>query len=254
MDFERSRLMNNISVLIKEKGLKVGELENKVGISAGYISKMTKADSESMPGIDLIYKLAQELEVSVEALVCGDFNKSNDNLLFLIRFLHSLEEDVNLHRHEWESFETYGALQKEYAFPDLPMMTRTLEVNLQQKESAFQFVSAFKKDANLTVTKDNFCGFVPELGTVLLFKLDNHLPEGRKTEFEMYVIEDRGGGDEPITPMCSSLDSDGEVSPYITDLYNCLLKHSKDIKVSEETRTLINRYLSNREPSELPFN
>ena len=55
MDFDRTKLMTNITVLIKERGMRIGELENRVGISAGYISKMTKADNESMPGIDLIY-------------------------------------------------------------------------------------------------------------------------------------------------------------------------------------------------------
>lgn len=254
MDFDRTKLMTNIAVLIKEKGLRIGELENRVGISAGYISKMTKADNESMPGIDLIYKLAQELEVSVEALVRGDFNKSNDNLLFLVQFLHSLEEDINTHRDEWISFSDYGGLQTEYGFSDLPMLTRTLDVDMKENDSAFRFISEFRKDAKLTVTKENFCGFVSFIGTVLLFKLENHLPEGKRAEFELYAFQDRGGGDEPLIPICSSLDSEGELAPYLKDLYNCLLRHSKDIQISEEARRMINAYLQNRDPSELPFN
>ena len=134
------------------------------------------------------------------------------------------------------------------------MLTRTLEVSMKEKDSSFRFVSEFKKDTNLTVTKENFCGFVSSIGTVLLFKLENHLMEGRKTEFEMYALEDRGGGEEPLIPICSSLDSDGEIAPYLMDLYNCLLRHSKDIQISEETRRLINGYLRSRDPSELPFN
>lgn len=253
MDFDRTKLMTNITVLIKEKGMRIGELENRVGISAGYISKMTKAENESMPGVDLIFKLAQELEVSVEALVCGDFNKSNDNLLFLIRFLHSLVEDINIHRDEWRQFTDYKALRTEYDFPDLPMLTRTLEVNMKEKASSFRYVSEFRRDANLTVTNDNFYAFVSGIGPLLLFKLENHLPEGQKTEFELYAIN-MGSSDEQVIPMCSSLDSDGEIAPYLMDLYNCLLRHSKDIQISEETRSLINGYLRNRDPSELPFN
>ena len=253
MEFDRTKLMTNITALIKEKGLRIGELENKVGISAGYISKMTKAENESMPGIDLIFKLAQELEVSVEALVCGDFNKSNDNLLFLIRFLHTLEEDINLHRIEWRQFADYKALRTEYDFPALPMLTGTLEVNMKRKKSAFRFVSDFRSDANLTVTNDNFYAFVSGIGPLLLFKLDNHLPEGRKTELELYAVN-MDSGDETHTPMCSSLDRDGEIAPYLMDLYNCLLRHSKDIQISDETRNLINGYLRSRDPSELPFN
>lgn len=249
MEFDRTKLMTNIIALIKEKGIRIGELEKRIGISAGYISKMTKAENESMPGIDLIFKLAQELEVSMEALICGDFNKSNDNLLFLIQFLHSLIEDINIHRDEWRQFTDYNALRTEYDFPALPMMAETLE----ERDAAFRYVSGFKLDAKLTVTNDNFYAFVSGIGPIVLFKLENHLPEGRKTELELYAIN-MDSDEESVIPMCSSLDSDGEIAPYLMDLYNCLLRHSKDIQISDRTRNLINGYLRSRDPSELPFN
>lgn len=249
MEFDRAKLMTNIIALIKEKGIRIGELEKRIGISAGYISKMTKAENESMPGIDLIFKLAQELEVSMEALICGDFNKSNDNLLFLIQFLHSLIEDINIHRDEWRQFTDYNALRTEYDFPALPMMAETLE----ERDATFRYVSGFKLDAKLTVTNDNFYAFVSGIGPIVLFKLENHLPEGRKTELELYAIN-MDSDEESVIPMCSSLDSDGEIAPYLMDLYNCLLRHSKDIQISDRTRNLINGYLRSRDPSELPFN
>lgn len=249
MEFDRAKLMTNIIALIKEKGIRIGELEKRIGISAGYISKMTKAENESMPGIDLIFKLAQELEVSMEALICGDFNKSNDNLLFLIQFLHSLIEDINIHRDEWRQFTDYNALRTEYDFPALPMMAETLE----ERDATFRYVSGFKLDAKLTVTNDNFYAFISGIGPIVLFKLENHLPEGRKTELELYAIN-MDSDEESVIPMCSSLDSDGEIAPYLMDLYNCLLRHSKDIQISDRTRNLINGYLRSRDPSELPFN
>ena len=254
MEFDRARLMNNITFLIKEKGLKVGELENSVGISAGYISKMTKAENESMPGIDLIYKLAQKLDVSVEALVNGDFNRSNDNLLFLIKFLHSLQVDTDLHEIEWDFFREYSEIQEQYVLQDLPMLTRNLSVDMHEGESSFKFLSQFSVEANLTTTKENFCGFT-SVGDALLFKLINHLPDNTKqTEYELYIIDDRGGGDEPLWPVCSSLVNNGELRPYLADLHNCLLKHSKDLRVTEDVRNLINRYLAKRSDEELPFN
>ena len=129
------------------------------------------------------------------------------------------------------------------------MMAETLE----ERDAAFRYVSGFRMDAKLTVTNDNFYAFVSGIGPLVLFKLENHLPEGRKTELELYAIN-MDSKDESVIPMCSSLDSDGEIAPYLMDLYNCLLRHSKDIQISEETRSLINGYLRSREPSELPFN
>ena len=77
MEFDRSRLMNNITTLIKEKNIKIGELENSVGISTGYLSKMAKPENESMPGIDLIWKLAEKLGVSHRHL--GDLERGSSN-------------------------------------------------------------------------------------------------------------------------------------------------------------------------------
>lgn len=254
MEFNRSRLMNNITTLIKEKNIKVGELESSIGISTGYLSKMTKPENESMPGIDLIYKLAQRLDVSVEALVNGDFNESNDNLLFLVKFLHFLQQDTDLHEIEWDFFREYEDLQEKYAFDDLPMLADRMEVVLNEGDSAYKFKSQFSIDADLTMTKENFCGF-SSVGVILVFKLINRFPEGtEQTEYEVYAIEDRGGGEEPLVPICSSLDKNGKVKPYLADLYNCLLKHSKDLKLSEEARNLINKYINKREAEELPFN
>ena len=62
MEFEKGKLMANINDLIKERGRKIGELEDAVGVSRGYLSRMSKAENESMPGVDLIYRLADELE------------------------------------------------------------------------------------------------------------------------------------------------------------------------------------------------
>ena len=71
-----------------------------------------------MPGNDVRWKLAQKLEVSVDSLVTGDFQRSNDNLFFIMRFLHTLETDTNLHAVEWERFASYQDLQNKYAFSD----------------------------------------------------------------------------------------------------------------------------------------
>ena len=77
--------------------MKIGSLETEIDISTGYLSRMSKEGNDTMPGIDLIWKLAQKLEVSVDSLVTGDFQRSNDNLFFIMRFLHTLETDTNLH-------------------------------------------------------------------------------------------------------------------------------------------------------------
>ena len=247
MEFNRTRLMENINTLIKEKGLKIGEIETTVGISTGYLSKMTKTDNESMPGIDLIFKLAELLEVSVDALVGGDFNKSNDNLFFVMKFIQSLIEDTDIHKFTWEKFAVYNEVKEKYGLDELPMSTNTRNINLEKEISGYKFRSLFSEIESLILTKENYIGFVDNLGIVLFFKLRH----GDEYEYELYVIDDNL--EEKVISICSTLEGDGAVSPFMLDLYNCIIRHDRDIKVSETARNLMRRYMNNREIEELPF-
>mgnify|MGYP000060794307 FL=1 len=203
-----------------------------------------------MPGIDLIWKLAQKLEVSVDSLVTGDFQRSNDNLFFIMRFLHALETDTNLHAVEWEQFASYQDLQNKYAFSDLPMIDYEIDIDKQSESRMFK--SLYDDKMKLRMSTENYCGMGQGLGVILLFKLKTSRNEGSETVYEMYAIED--SSEEQVIPICSTLENDGSVKPFLLDLYNCIDRHERDMKVSEEARNLINRYMNFREQEELPFN
>lgn len=255
MEFDKNRLMNNINTLIKNKGLKVGAVETEVGISTGYLSRMSKSENDTMPGIDLVWKLAEKLEVSVDALVSGDFDKSNDNLFFIMDFLNSLIEDTNMHEFEWELFEKYEDLAEKYGFGSMPMATKTLKENLQEHYSHMEYISLYDKKTSMKMVGPNYCTFVPAMGPVLLYKLARLTSEKHiVNEYELYVIEDRGADDENFMLICSTLENDGAIGPSLLDLYNCINKHIKDFKITEETRNLIIRYMNRRSQEDLPFN
>lgn len=250
MEFDKNMLMNNINTLIKERGMKIGSLETEIDISTGYLSRMSKEGNDTMPGIDLIWKLAQKLEVSVDSLVTGDFQRSNDNLFFIMRFLHALETDTNLHAVEWEQFASYQDLQNKYAFSDLPMIDYEIDIDKQSESRMFK--SLYDDKMKLRMSTENYCGMGQGLGVILLFKLKTSRNEGSETVYEMYAIED--SSKEQVIPICSTLENDGSAKPFLLDLYNCIDRHERDMKVSEEARNLINRYMDFREQEELPFN
>ena len=59
--------------------------------------------------------------------------------------------------------------------------------------------------------------------------------------------------DEQVIPICSTLQKEGALEPTIKDLYNCIDRHERDIKISEEARKLITQYMNLRDPNKLPF-
>ena len=90
MYFNRQQLVGNIGSLIQQRGMKIGEVETAIGISAGYLSRLAKDGNSSIPATDVTWKLAQHLGVSTDALISGDYSTGTDNLSVLKRFLKKL--------------------------------------------------------------------------------------------------------------------------------------------------------------------
>lgn len=104
MEFNKQRLLDNIDALIKQKNLKIGEVEKAVGLSTGYFSRMRKNEtSDSAPSVDWIWRLAQYFDVSIEMLLGGDFSNATDNVQYLNRFLKKLIDSTDANKFEWTS-------------------------------------------------------------------------------------------------------------------------------------------------------
>ena len=64
--FDKSKCLGNIYHLVKERGLKIGDLEDQAGVSIGYLSRLNKDDNKSTPGIEFLLAVAQVLNVSLD--------------------------------------------------------------------------------------------------------------------------------------------------------------------------------------------
>ena len=71
--FDKKILLENISYLLKEKEMKIGELEAAAKVSTGYISRITKEEN-SKPGIEFIMNVAEVLNVGMDTLLKVDLS------------------------------------------------------------------------------------------------------------------------------------------------------------------------------------
>ncbi len=139
MEFDRQQLIENVNNLIQQKNLKVGDIENAIGISAGYISRLSKEGSKSIPATDVVWKLAHYLGVSTDALISGDFSKGTDNISVLRRFIKKLLVQTEEGSAEWE-----------------PVTTRYVNAVLKGEEPLFFLVKERAGDSGVPVTDENF--------------------------------------------------------------------------------------------------
>lgn len=248
MEFEKSKLMANINDLIKERGRKIGELEDAVGVSRGYLSRMSKAENESMPGVDLIYRLADELQVSIDMLISGNFDRSNDNLLYMVKFLNQLKTDTDLHELTW-SVENVMEHDGDHTNP-LFEFSSFVRAEDNEVVETYKYNSPFMPDASIGINGNSYYTWSEEFGDMYLMNLV--MANGTNNFVKFFELVAFSASDGEMIPICSTL-MDRGLNGTMLDLFNCIEMHDKDLKISDRAKRLMAVYL-NKHSDDLPFN
>lgn len=102
MKFDKKIFLDNLDLFMKEKSIKSREIEEAADVSKGYISRLKKADNQSVPGIDFLLTAADKFGISVEALSSINFTMCSDNEKYYINFLNSLISRTTRGEITWE--------------------------------------------------------------------------------------------------------------------------------------------------------
>ena len=85
--YDRQTFLDNVYYLAKKMNVKIGDLENNVKLSAGYLSKLNNEDNKSNPSIELVCRLAKYFGISVDELLFqkhSDMTKDEEEVLSFI--------------------------------------------------------------------------------------------------------------------------------------------------------------------------
>lgn len=227
---DTKQLIDNVYALIKCKNLRIGDVERTIGVSSGYFSRLAKNENDVAPGLDVVYKLAQILEITVDSLLNSDFTKSQENVAYLEKFIKKIVTDIESGRMDWESFCDYDEVEQTYGFYEVPMLQDG------------QFVSMLKKNERMQMKEPHYLIFLSALGPTFLFRLERKQADKVTTEYEIYFLQDASSGEE-CTLACSSLENEGVLRPFLLELYNCFERHDTDVRIPIETRAIIDRYM-----------
>lgn len=89
-DFNRQTVINNLMTLVQNSGMKVGDVEKKLGVSAGYLSRLSKKENESALSAEFIWKISQLFGVSVDTLVREDLEQEDKMVGYMRKFIGKL--------------------------------------------------------------------------------------------------------------------------------------------------------------------
>lgn len=90
MEYDKLRFIDNVYALAPKKGLKIKEIEAACGVSIGYFARLRLGKKGTAPGADFLLKVADQLSVSVDSLLCYDFSSGSDSEQLLLIYLEKL--------------------------------------------------------------------------------------------------------------------------------------------------------------------
>ena len=287
LEFSRQKLAENIMALIQQKKLRIGEVEQQIGISTGYLMKMLKKETDSAPSTDIIWRLSKVLGVSTDMLIEGDFSKATDNLQYMRKFLYRLQSLTDTNELEWDRIsisDVNEALRSES--PSLPIIvTMDKATNAEAKTTYYQgnevSASIHGKNKIHSVGVDaepawvTNSGFMTNLGNgtdVYIFPMCCSVRVDEEGNYEDVDYFDIYFGswripdgyencdnvpDEAYVrhfePVCNTFNTAQNLSGEVAALYQSILRHDYDLKISSSVRNTIARFLSPDDPDYLPF-
>ena len=246
--FDKARCIGNIYALAKKKGLKIGELEEKAGVSKGYLSRINKEDNTSIPPINLLDSIAEQLNVSVDYLINFSPEGMTENDEFLMQFVDKLLKRTNARQLEWilqtENFlPPENKLSKEKAIlkisSDLSDYYRLFGKGDELNSHFYSGVTSLAGDGY-------YCELFPNSST-RLYIVDVIYKDFDETKsdilasayaLELYILDEG-----KINPLCSTVYVKPEIEEHVKKLYKAVATVSSRIGITQETRSIMKKFI-----------
>ena len=241
--FDRKRCVSNIDLLIKKKGLKVGAVENAIGVSTGYISRL--GDSTSKLNLEFLVALSEALEVSLDTLVCYDLSAMTPTELYVYQFCEKVVNQTLYGEMSWEK-ESIGAINAIKCYSN---GTTDHPLFMSEDQEAY-YNSYFADDYGTRVTGEVYR---TALGTnEWLYLTRVQYPKEKGAGYELYIVEEAYNG-TTTNPLCASINSDDTAfNALLMRLYNSVAESCRKVAINASTRSIIDKFMA-PDDNDLPF-
>lgn len=239
--FDKSKCLKNIYYLVKERGLKIGDVEDRAGVSIGYLSRLNKEDNKSTPGIEFLMAVAQVLNISLEGLLMCDYSGLSPDERKSMDFLTKLLTDTQAGKISWRKNSHSELFTIEHDMGEIyathPLMETYDDEN--EPEITARFLSKFHSDWSAWITE---C-FETLLnnGVRLYLVAANFIPsDDKETEgYELYMqIRNR------VIPICCAIkDEESTFYPLLNSLISSAKESTSHVHLDEDARNAIDSYL-----------
>ena len=247
-ELNRAITIRNIVSIAKEKNIKIGDIEQKAGVSAGYLSRLAKDDNKGVLSIDVIYNIANQLETSIDLLVSTDPEILSENENMILGFLDKLMFDTEHSSIEWKMMPPM-IQDATYLVHDNPLF-RVGDASAEDPDGNMHYYEETSYDSRFLPVN---CGVVDgdcfhtiiddssgtEIYVMKVRQRTNMYCTSSSIEniIEIYFI--RGDNVEPI--ICTVLACE-QLEQEIRRLYNTIEAARSHLSIEPRTKGIIERY------------
>ena len=255
VEFNKNLLLDNIVYLVKERNLKIGEVETQAGVSPGYISR--NRDGNTKPGIEFIINIANVLNIGIDTLLFVDLSALTPTEKYLIGFLKKLNKDTSEDKLNWNiekqgylnNLETDYEGQIDHPLFQYGTIYGPGETGYPEVLGGHVYFNSasFGED---TIIGDECYNLRLKNGTILyLMCVEKEKPgtTGADSAKEIWMFKPYSGSEY----ICSN-DSSMPFSHLVDSLYSAVKENSRHPKVKQEIKYVIDAFMKDDLNDDLP--
>ena len=265
-NYDSKFLGSNLDYLLKMHGLRISDLEELLGVSAGYVSRTVNPDSKKRLSVDIVWKISAIFQVNVDDLLNIDFQIPTQSLCDVIAFFKKLKQETDEATIHWNN---QGNKEEDH----VGIFFRELEEGGLDGTKRYKYAP----DGNANETKavglmDDIFSAETSIGELFLLSLENQFGENGYELYRYTGRENYGSSYDDSTDLdliCSTFDDKSNtLKGKCDELFKSVKLHESDFVISESAKSLIDRYLNPKKSNaadgfmnipdsideELPFN
>ena len=246
--FDKKRCIDNIYALAKSKGLKIGDIEEKAGVSKGYLSRINKDDNTSIPTVDLLASIAEQLGVGIDYLVNFTVGSMTPNEELVYQFIDKLTFATYANQIEW-ILEAEGVLcsaTNEKVANPLVSVAKEYSEEAETWYDTHSYTSGLFSEGYAEINGNCYHADLPtSRATIFINSVRYHFrkEDGGFSTYdtsdviEVYLVSNG------LKPICSSFYVCSQLGKAIKDLYTAIATFSSHIGLESSTKTIMKEFI-----------
>ena len=100
--FNKERWLGNLKFLMDKEKVKIGTIEEAVGVSLGYLARIKRGENATNPSIEFVAESAKILNTSIDDIIDKDLSIMSPTDQYLYEFIKKMINDTKNNKLYWD--------------------------------------------------------------------------------------------------------------------------------------------------------